>query len=104
MDTKRKIKRIVDILEARKGEDIEILYVGRQTWIADYFVIVSGNSIVHTRALADTLLGEFGEKAVSVEGMGEGSWILLDYAEILVHIFVPETRSLYNLEKLWADV
>ena len=81
-----------------------MLYVGKQTWIADYFVIVSGNSAVHTKTLAESLLDEFEDTPVSVDGIRTGRWILLDYAEIMVHIFLSETRDYYKLEKLWADV
>ncbi len=79
------------------------MHVGKQTWIADYFVIASGNSTVHAKTLADTLLEEFEDAPVSVDGIKTGKWILLDYAEIMVHIFLPETREFYKLEKLWAD-
>jgi len=80
------------------------MYVGNQTWIADYFIIASGNSVIHTKTLAETILENLKEIAVSVEGMNDGKWILIDYAEIIIHIFVPETRNLYNLEKLWANI
>ena len=78
--------------------------MGNQTWITDYFVIVSGNSVIHTKTLAETLLENFREKAISVEGMNDGKWILIDYDEIIIHIFLPDTRALYNLEKLWANI
>ena len=81
-----------------------MLYVGNQTWIADYFVIVSGNSRVHTRTIAESLLEEYGDTPVSVDGMRTGKWILMDYADIIVHVFLPETRDYYKLEKLWAEV
>jgi ribosome-associated protein len=104
MKINTKLKRITKILEDKKAEDLQILYVGRQTWITDYFIIVSGNSPIHTKTLADSLLDEFKEIPVSVTGTETGKWILLDYAEIMVHIFLPETRDYYNLEKLWAEV
>ena len=83
---------------------MQVLYVGKQTWITDYFVIVTGNSPVHTKTLADSLLQEFEDTPVSVDGIKTGRWILLDYAEIMVHIFLPEARQYYKLEKLWAEV
>ncbi|MCK9266473.1 ribosome silencing factor [bacterium] len=83
---------------------MKVLYVGDQTWISDYFIIVSGNSTTHTQTLAETILKNIKEKSISVEGFDEGKWILIDYAEIIIHIFYPETRTLYNLEKLWANI
>ena len=91
-------------MESKKGEDIKVLYVGDQTWITDYLIIVSGDSIIHTKTLAETLLELFEEKKISVEGVSEGKWILVDYSEIIVNIFLPETRNLYNLEKLWTKI
>ncbi|MBN1445223.1 MAG: ribosome silencing factor [Candidatus Omnitrophica bacterium] len=99
-----KIKKITGILEDRKGEDIKVLFVGNQTWITDYFIIVSGNSPVHARTLAESMLDEFYDTPVSIDGLKNGRWILLDYAEIMVHIFIPEARTYYRLEKLWADI
>ena len=80
-----------------------MLFVGNQTWITDYFVIVSGNSPIHARSLAEYMIDEFDDTPVSVGGLKSGRWILLDYAEIMVHIFIPEARTYYKLEKLWAD-
>ena len=99
-----RLKKITGILEGKKGEDIKVLFVGNQTWITDYFVIVSGNSSLHARALAESLLDEFEDVPVSVDGLKNARWILLDYAEIMVHIFIPEVRTYYKLEKLWADL
>jgi ribosome-associated protein len=99
-----KLKKIAEILENKKAEDLQMLYVGRQTWITDYFIIVSGTSPIHTKALADSLLEEFKETPVSVDGVKTGKWILMDYMEVIVHIFTSETRAYYNLEKLWAEV
>jgi ribosome-associated protein len=99
----KKIKRITGILENKKGEDIKVLFVGNQTWIADYFVIVSGNSPVHARTLAESMLDEFDDTPVSINGLKNGRWVLIDYAEIMVHIFIPEARAFYKLEKLWTD-
>ena len=102
--TSRKLKKITAVLENKQAEDISIIYVGGQTWIADYFVIASGNSPVHAKVLAEAILEEFEDAPVSTGGMKNSSWILLDYAEIMVHIFLPETRAYYKLEKLWADL
>lgn len=72
----------------------------------DFFVIVSGDSDVHTRAIAENVverLEELGEDPVGIEGRGTGRWILIDYIDIVVHIFLPQVRDFYQLEQLWGD-
>ncbi|HOL22207.1 MAG TPA: ribosome silencing factor [bacterium] len=95
---------MVAILENKKAEDIKVLYVGNQTWITDYFIIASGNSSIHTKTLAESLLDGIEEHPVSIDGLKRGRWVLIDYAEVIVHIFLPEVRNYYKLEKLWAEV
>ncbi len=87
----------------KQGEDIKILDVRKLTWIADYFVILTGSSLTQTKTIAETLMEKLGEKPASLEGFGAGKWILLDYRDIMVHIFLPETRDFYRIEKLWGD-
>lgn len=73
---------------------------------ADYFLIASGDSDTHTRAIADNVrekLEEAGFRPVGVEGHGPGRWILLDYVDVIVHIFLPRVRDFYQLERLWGD-
>lgn len=94
------------ILDSKKARDIKILYVNQQTIIADYFVIAAGTSRTQVNALADEVeykLGLEGINPTKVEGRGEGTWVLLDYDSVLVHVFNPQSREFYNLEKLWAD-
>lgn len=90
-------------MDNKKAESIKVLYVGKLTWITDYFIIASGNSTVHTRSIAEALLNDFREQPVSVEGLETGNWILIDYDDAIVHIFTPETRERYKIEKLWSD-
>jgi len=74
--------------------------------IADCFVIVTGRSKIQTRSIADAISGAARDHAFSVsrtEGYGEGSWILLDLGTVVVHVFTPEQRTFYNLERLWAN-
>ncbi len=73
------------------------------TWICDYFVIVSGETTIQTKTIAENIIEKIEEIPVSIEGMEEGKWILIDYGEIIIHIFLPEIRNYYNLEKLWGD-
>jgi ribosome-associated protein len=93
-------------LDDKKAKDIRIIYVNEQTIIADYFVIAQGNSRTQVNALADEVeykLGLEGIEPTKVEGRGQGTWVLLDFDSVLVHVFNPQSREYYNLEKLWAD-
>ena len=97
---------IVNILYTKKAHNLKMLHVTDQTVIADYFVIATGNSNTQIKALAKELdyktgLANLAPK--SIEGLSEASWIVLDYASVIVHIFNRETREFYNLEKLWGD-
>lgn len=90
----------------KKAEDLLILDVRRISSFADYFVIMSGRSTRHVQSLASIIEGELRNKRVSAalsEGMGEGLWVLLDYHDVVVHIFYRETRGFYDLEGLWHD-
>lgn len=91
---------------AKKAKDTIILDLKGITTIADYFVICSGENTTQVRAIADNVRTELKENAIkplSVEGLDHAHWILLDYGDIIVHIFLEETRAYYELEKLWLD-
>ncbi|MBI2820780.1 MAG: ribosome silencing factor [Acidobacteria bacterium] len=93
-------------LEDKKGEEIVVLDISAISSFTDYFVIATGRSTRQTQALADSVIESLrteGRKAGHVEGYQRGEWILLDYINFVVHIFVPEQRRFYALEKLWAD-
>lgn len=97
---------IVNTLYTKKAHNIKMLHVTDHTIIADYFVIATGNSNTQIKALADELdykIGLSGVNPQSIEGFSEASWIVLDYASVIVHIFNRDTREFYNLEKLWGD-
>lgn len=73
---------------------------------ADYFLIASGDSDVHTRSIAENLIersGETGVEPEGIEGKNAGRWILIDYIDIVVHLFIPRVREFYQLERLWSD-
>jgi ribosome-associated protein len=98
--------KIAHILDERKAQDIKIINVNKKTVIADYFVIAGGNSRTQVNALADEVeykLGLEGIKPTRVEGRGDGTWVLVDFDSVLVHIFGRESRDFYKLEKLWAE-
>ncbi len=99
-------KRIVKVLDSKKAQDIEAIHVHDLTIIADYFVLCSATSNTQLRALADEVehvLKEEGTELLRTEGYRSGSWVLLDYGSVIVHIFYKETREFYKLERIWAD-
>ena len=105
MTTEELLKLTVETLDRKKGMDIKALKVTDLTVIADYFVIVTGTSPTHIKALSDELedkLAEKGKNAKSVEGKATG-WILIDYGDVVLHVFTPEQRAYYDLERLWSD-
>lgn len=95
-----------DALDAKQGRDIVLLDMGRLLEILDLFVIASGGSKRQVRTLAeevDTRLEEHGRVPIRVEGMDTAEWVLLDYGDLAIHIFQPEAREFYALERLWGD-
>jgi ribosome-associated protein len=99
-------RRVVDLASDKLAENLVLLDVRELTSIADYFVICSGGSDRQVRAISrqihDALALE-GEKALHEEGDSEAQWILLDYDSVIVHIFTPEERDHYRLDRLWGD-
>ena len=93
-------------LDSKKGIDIKIIRIDDISSIADYFVIATGTSNTHVKALADETefrLDEAGLSVSAVEGQRNDTWILLDYIDVVVHVFSEEAREYYNLERLWED-
>ena len=100
-------EEIEKALDSKKGVDITILPVGKQTVLADYFVLANGTSSTHIKALADEtefkLKENLGLEPSHIEGIGNKSWVLMDYGCVVVHIFTGEAREFYKLDKLWAE-
>jgi len=94
-------KKLAGIIAAKKGGRIVIFDLRSISPITDFFVIAEGLSDVHNRALAEYLISC--EKPDHIEGLDSGSWVLLDYIDVVVHIFLTETRTFYGLERLWGD-
>jgi len=101
--------RIVEMAESlaleKKAKDIVILDVGKVSLVADYFMITSGTNKVQVQAIADHIMQNLKDEGFMVlhrEGYQEGLWVLLDYGSIVIHIFQPEGRNFYNLERLWG--
>lgn len=99
-------RAIAHAADERKGSDIRILKVLDVSYLADYFVIVTGFSSAQVRAIArnivDTVTDQFDRKPIRTEGQFEGSWVLQDYGEVIVHIFMPDEREYYGLEAFWG--
>lgn len=105
-EIEKKLPIIVNACEETKGMDIKVLDIKGLTPIADYFVIVSGGSTVQVKAIADEVEEAMDKEGCPIsrkEGYTAGRWILLDYGDIIVHIFHREDREFYNIERLWAD-
>ncbi|MDE6780280.1 MAG: ribosome silencing factor [Ruminococcus sp.] len=101
-----KLEFIIRTLDLKKGEDIQALEVADLTILADYFVIVNGTSNTHARTLADEVEFQLSQKDIEPlrrESDTGNTWIILDYGDILVHVFSKEQRQFYNLDGLWAD-
>jgi len=95
-----------DACEDKKGEDILVLDVKKLSTVVDYFVICSGSSSRHVKAIAENVVDFLDEKKVDCnhkEGLLESNWVLLDYGDVMIHVFHPETRQFYNLERLWGE-
>lgn len=106
MTALEKAKKIAELIDNKKGEDVKILQIGTLTTIGDYFVVATGNSAVQVKALADEVdekLSAAGEEPKRMEGYQSASWILMDYYDVIVHLFQKDAREFYALERLWSD-
>ncbi len=105
-EVEKKLSIITDAIDDKKGIDIKVMDISGMTTIADYFVIVSGNSSVQSQSIADGIdekMSEQGYEKIAKDGYQSGRWILLDYEDIIVHIFHKEERDYYKLERLWTE-
>ena len=106
MDSKNFAEKICEVLSDRKAQDIVCIDVRGKTEVADFYVVASGRSMTQTRALIEHVEEEMDKLEVFPvrrEGVREGRWAVLDYGDVLVHIFNDETRLFYHLESLWGD-
>ena len=104
--SKEMTKLAIAALEDKKANDVRVIDIAGVSVIADYFVIASGSNTNQVQAMADSVreaLGRAGHEPRQVEGYGSANWILMDYGAVVVHIFQAETRSFYDLERLWKD-
>ena len=106
MQTIDLVKKIVEALEAKKAEDITVLDIGEVSSIADYFIIANGNNANQLTAMEDAVdeaMYTNGVHQTQVEGTGNSTWILMDYQDIIVHLFSKEDRQFYDLDRIWRD-
>ncbi len=106
MNSLEMAKLAVQALEDKKGEDIRVIDISEVSVLADYFIIASGSNANQVQALCDNVneeLGKQGTHVKQVEGYDHANWILLDFGDIIVHVFDRENRLFYDLERIWRD-
>ena len=106
-DIAEQVQRAAAILIDRKANDVVLLSLKGVSDMTDYFLIASGTSDTHVRALGNAVLEDMkkdvGQMANHSEGLQQGRWVLLDYVDFVVHVFHPTLRNFYQIERLWAD-
>lgn len=105
-NSKKMVKLAYQALEEKKGEDITVIEIKDISIIADYFIIANGTNSSQVDALVNSVnqtLGKEGFEPKRIEGVRSASWILMDYGDVVVHVFSKEDRLFYNLERIWRD-
>lgn len=106
MDSKELLETVVKAADSKRAEEIVALDVANVSLLADYFVIMQANSERQVKAIADEIeekVAAAGVQVRDIEGKSAANWVLLDFGDVVVHVFRTETRQFYNLEKLWAE-
>ncbi|MCD8004578.1 MAG: ribosome silencing factor, partial [Oscillospiraceae bacterium] len=106
MQAEEMVKEIVQALDGKKGQDIRVLKTGELTTLAEYFILCSATSSTQIKALSDACdkrMKDLGEPPHHVEGHRGGTWVLMDFSAVIVHIFNEEARQFYDLEHMWQD-
>ena len=106
MEAKELTKLAVKALEDKKGEDIRVIDIHGVSVLADYFVIADGSNASQVKAMADNVeeeLGKAGHECRQIEGYQTAGWILMDYGDVIIHVFDEENRLFYDLERIWRD-
>ena len=105
-ESRKMAKLAVEALDEKKAEDIKVIDISKVSVIADYFVIASGSNANQIQAMVDNVeeeLLKIGIHSSRIEGVYNSSWVLMDYSDIVVHIFSEEDRHFYDLDRMWAD-
>ena len=106
MESREMAKLAEKALEDKKGEEIRIIDISKVSVLADYFIIANGSNRSQVQALSDNvaeMLGRAGVNAKQVEGYETANWVLLDFGDVIVHVFDKENRLFYDLERIWRD-
>ena len=106
MESKELAKKAYQYLDEKKAVDIKIIDISKISVIADYFIIAGGSNARQIKALADNVEEKLAKEDVtpkSIEGYQNANWILMDYADVIIHIFNQEDRLFYDLERIWTD-
>ena len=100
------VKKAYAALSDKKGEDIKIIEIGKLSTVADYFIIANGSNAPHVESLVDNVEAELLKEDIHperIEGVRSSGWILMDYSDVVVHVFAKEDRLFYDLERIWRD-
>ena len=106
MKSNELMKKIVEFADNKKAKNIKVLELKGLTTLTDYFVICEGGSSTQVKAIADEVeekLSELGVEPYGKEGFSMADWILMDYSDVVLHVFTPDSREFFNIEHLWAD-
>lgn len=106
MESKQKAKIIYDTLDNKLAVDVSIIDISNISILADYFIIAGGKNKSHIQTLADSVNEDLAKEGIlpkQIEGYNTASWILMDYGDVIVHVFSEEDRLFYDLEKIWSD-
>lgn len=106
MEAKEMVKIAINALEEKKAENIRVIDISKVSVLADYFIIAEGKNRNQIQALTDSVekdLGKAGAAPKQIEGYESANWVLMDYADIIIHIFDNENRLFYDLERIWRD-
>ena len=106
MNSKEMAKLVCTVLEEKKAEDIKVINIEEVSVLADFFIIASGTNRNQVQAMADNVeetLGKEGVNPKQIEGYQTANWVLLDYGDVIVHVFDEENRLFYDLERIWRD-
>ncbi|MDY5941364.1 MAG: ribosome silencing factor [Eubacteriales bacterium] len=106
MTARELAESIVRVLDSKRARDIRLLHMTRENAIVDYCVLATGSSATQIRALSGEVEEKMAERGAvldHIEGHGGGTWVLMDYSSVAVHIFSREAREFYNLDRLWSD-
>ena len=100
---KKLLENTINFLEDLKALKVKVIDIENKTSIADFMIVAEGTSSRHVNSIANNVSKRFKKNLLSIEGLPKGDWALIDFGDIVVHIFRPEVRELYNLEKIWGS-